>query len=160
MINDEDGLVDFGDLPPHVDALMQKAVALYRSDRARARAMFRHVIEIAPETLPAYRSLVKVLTRAREFEHAIRVVEDGLVEAARQVGVGPQWMLWTPATVSGSDPARRYLLQFLKALAFVEMRRGELTAARVVVDRLAYLDPQDGVGHSVVSAVLTEMENR
>jgi len=160
MIDDEDGAIDFGELPPHVDALMQKAVALYRSDPARARAMFRHVIEIAPETLPAYRSLVKVLTRARQFEDAIRVVEDGLVEAARQVGVGPQWMLWTPATVSGGEPARRYLLQFLKALAFVEMRRGDLNAARVVVDRLAYLDPQDGIGHSVISAVLSELQDR
>lgn len=155
-----ENLVEFGELPPHVNALMQKAVALFAEDTDRARAMLRHVIEIAPETLPAYRSLIKLLNREQRFEDAIRVIEDGLVEASRQLGIGPQWMLWTRATVTGREPARRYLLQFLKALAFVEVRRGDLHAAGVVVDQLARLDPDDGVGHSVISALLARLQER
>lgn len=153
-----ENLADFGELPRHVDVLMQKAVALFGEDPDRARAMLRHVIEIAPETLPAYRSLVKLLNREQRFDDAIRVIEEGLVEASRQIGIGPQWMLWTRKTVSGVEPARPYLLQFLKALAFVEVRRGDLHAAGVVVEQLARLDPEDGVGHSVISALLLKLQ--
>ena len=43
-----------------------------------------------------------------------------------------------------------------KALSFIELRRGNPEASRHIVARLQVLDPEDGVGHSVISALLED----
>lgn len=155
----QENLIAFGPLPPHVNALLQQGVACHRSDPTRARALFRHAIEIAPGSLPAYRCLFKLQNQQREFDQALATALEGLAEAAHQARVGPDWRQWTRDDV-GEDPrrsvAQRFLLSFLKALAFIELRRGNPEASRHIVARLQVLDPEDGVGHSVIAALLDD----
>lgn len=155
----QENLIAFGPLPAHVNALLQEGVACHRSDPARARALFRHAIEISPSSLPAYRCLFKLQNQQREFDDALAVALDGLAEAAHQARVSQDWRHWTPEDI-GEDTLRtvpqRFLLSFLKALSFIELRRGNPEASRHIVARLQVLDPDDGVGHSVISALLDD----
>tara|TARA_R110001583_G_scaffold31978_8_gene109408 strand:- start:1136 stop:1309 length:174 start_codon:yes stop_codon:yes gene_type:complete len=43
-----------------------------------------------------------------------------------------------------------------KALSFIELRRDNPEASRHIVARLQVLDPEDGVGHSVISALIDD----
>lgn len=152
-------LVDFGDLPPPVNALLQQGVATHASDPARARACFRTAIETAPEVLPSYRCLFKLQNKLRDFDSAYETAQAGLAQAAAQCAVSRDWQAWTPAQrAAAPEQPGRFLLQFLKALAFIELRRGnEETSARALA-KLAELDPEDGVGGSVVAALLAHRE--
>ncbi len=155
----QENRIAFGPLPAHINTLLQEGVSCHRSDPARARALFRHAIEISPSSLPAYRCLFKLQNQQREFDDALVVALDGLAEAAHQARVSQDWRHWTPEDV-GDDKlrtvAQRFLLSFLKALSFIELRRGNPEASRHIVARLQVLDPEDGVGHSVISALLDD----
>jgi len=43
-----------------------------------------------------------------------------------------------------------------KALSFIELRRDNPEASRHIVARLQVLDPEDGVGHSVIPALIDD----
>lgn len=153
----QENLIAFGTLPPHINALLQQGVACHRSDPARARALFRHAIEISPSSLPAYRCLLKLQNLQREFDAALATALDGLNEAAHQNRLGSDWRTWTPADVGAGarrTNAQRALLSFLKATAFIELRRDNTEISRRIVAQLQLLDPEDGVGHSVIAALL------
>lgn len=152
---DED-LVDFGPLPPSVNALLQQGVATYITDPPRAEACFRAAIDLAPNTLTAYRCLVKFFNRHRRFEEGLEAVADGMHEAARQSGIGLNWPAWRPEEFQPGFPAQRFLLMSLKALGFLELRRGNPAIAQRAVAKLMELDPQDGIGWSVVAALLPD----
>lgn len=152
-------LVDFGDLPEHVNALLQQGVAAHASDPARARACFRAAIEVAPDVLPSYRCLFKLQNKLRDFDSAFDTATAGLAQAAAQCAMSLDWQRWTPAQrAAAPELPGRFLLQFLKALAFIELRRGnEDTSARALA-KLEELDSDDGVGGSVVAALLAHRE--
>jgi len=157
-----ENLVDFGPLPPHVNALLQEGVSCHRSEPARARALFRHAIEISPSSLPAYRCLFKLQNQQRDLDDALAVALDGLAEAAHQARISQDWRTWTPDDVGESKRRtvpQRFLLSFLKALAFIELRRGNAEVSRSVLGHLQQLDPDDGVGHSVIAALLEDAED-
>lgn len=158
----KENLVDFGPLPPHVNALLQEGVGCHRSDPPRARALFRHAIEISPSSLPAYRCLLKLQNQQREFDEALAVAMEGLAEAAHQARVGQDWRTWTLTDV-GDDKRRtvpqRFLLLFLKAMSFIELRRGNTEICRNLVKQLQVLDPEDGCGHSVIAAMLDDVDD-
>lgn len=147
-----DDLVDFGELPDAVNAILQKGVAAARSDRAAADALFRSALAVDPRALPTYFCLYKIHTYAGDFDAALEIAEAGLREAARQANLSPDWRLWQRDAVSLDGPARTALYT-LKALAFIRLRRGEPEAARDLLARLAELDPDDAVGGSVVEAI-------
>ncbi|MDY0013332.1 MAG: hypothetical protein RBS40_10635 [Rhodocyclaceae bacterium] len=159
-MEEQEDLVDFGPLPPHINALLQQGVACHRSDPARARALFGSAIQLAPDALPAYRALFKHLNRLREFDAALEVAATGLLEATRQAGVSPDWRLWRRAELGDLQEApQRFLLQFLKAIAFIQLRRGQPAITREALAQLQALDPEDGCGASVLAALLDEMED-
>ena len=127
-------LVDFGDLPPEVNALLQKGVAIHATDAARARAFFQAAIEVAPEVLPSYRCLFKLQNKLRDFDSAYATALAGLAQAASQAGVSQDWSQWTPASLeTAADTPRRFLLHSLKALAFIELRRGNDAASQAAL---------------------------
>lgn len=152
-------LVDFGDLPEHVNALLQQGVAAHASDPARARACFRAAIEVAPAVLPSYRCLFKLQNKLRDFDAAFETVTAGIAQAAAQCALSRQWENWTPAQHAAAPAvAGGFLLQFLKALAFIELRRGHAAVSARALAKLQELDPADGVGGSVVAAFLAHRE--
>jgi hypothetical protein len=151
--------VDFGDLPPQINVLLQQGVAVHSSDPARARAFFRAAIEADPSVLPSYRCLFKLQNKLRDFDSAYETALAGLDQAAGQAGLARDWTQWTLAQLHAAPqiPAR-FLLHSLKALAFIELRREHDKASELALRKLQELDPEDGVGGSVVAALLTHRE--
>lgn len=140
--------LDFGKLPPEVNRLLQQGVAAHFTNPLQAEKDFRAAIALAPEALPAYRCLFKHYNRRQQFDEAYLVAKVWLTEAARQAGLSEDWQEWRAA----SGPA----LAALKGLAFIQLKRGLPTEARAAVERLRFLDPEDGVGGSVIAALLPD----
>lgn len=145
-------LVDFGDIPPAVNEILQEGVALHRHDRAAADAAFRRALAVDPTSLPVWFCLYKIHTYAGDLDAALAVAAGALREAARQANLSPDWTDWSAAEMDPTGP-RRFALYTLKALAFIHLRRGETDEAARVLAHLAALDPTDAVGGSVVTAI-------
>jgi hypothetical protein len=162
-IEPADDFLLYGDISPKIGALLQQGIAAHTGDPARARALFGSAIELAPEALPAYRCLFKLLNKLlnkrRDFDSALATARTGLAEAARQAGLDPDWRSWQRADLGeASSVPQRFVLQFLKALAYIHLRRDEEALSRQALAQLQRLDPEDGVGGSVIAALLGEDE--
>jgi len=142
-------LINFGELPAAVDALLQRGVAAYRTDRQKADALFREALEIAPAELPAYYCLYKIHTYRGHLDSAAEFAQAGLREAARQARWKEDPADW-PANEHDAGPAR-FAMFTLKALAFIELKRGNREIALQHLARLARLDPSGSVGWPVIS---------
>ncbi len=148
----EPDVVNFGDVPPAINALLQKGVVIYRDDRAEADTLFRRAQQAAPEQLPVYFCLYKIHTYHGSLQAAQAAAEAGLAEAARQAGWPADWQTWTRPPTVPQGPAR-FALYTLKALAFIHLRQDRPDAARQKLDVLQRLDPAGLVGWPVVAAL-------
>ena len=148
----EDG-IDFGELPPDVNELLQQGVVAYRRSPTEAEARFRLALELAPQALPVYFCLYKIHTYQGNLEAALAAASDGLGTAAAQAGWPPDFRAWPQAEVDRDD-ASRFALYTLKAMAFIRLKRGELAEARQVLERLEVLDPSGHVGWPVIRDLL------
>lgn len=147
-----DDAIDFGDVPPSVNEILQEGVALHRHDRAAADAAFRRALALDSTALATYFCLYKIHTYAGDLDAALDIAEAALREAARQTNLGPDWTTWRAAEI-GLDGPGRFALYTLKALAFIRLRRDEPDEAARILAHLAVLDPGDAVGASVVAAI-------
>ncbi|NLH79323.1 MAG: hypothetical protein GX458_00550 [Phyllobacteriaceae bacterium] len=153
----DDDAIDFGELPPAVNEILQRGVALHRVDRAAADRAFREALALDPRALATYFCLYKIHTYAGDLDAALEAAEAGAREAARQANLSPDWRLWEADAISLDGPGR-FALYTLKALAFIRLRRDEPCAADEVLAHLARLDPADAVGGSVVAAIRRGVE--
>ena len=149
-------LVDFGEVPPAVNEILQEGVALYRHDRRVADIAFRRALALDPTALATWFCLYKIHTYSGDLDAALAMAEGGLAEAARQTNLGADWTVWRAEEIDLAGPGR-FALYTLKALAFIRLRRGESAEAARVLTRLADLDPNDAVGASVVAAIAEGM---
>ena len=147
MFDDNDNL-DFGQLPPAVDQLLQQGVAAHFTDRALAERMFLAALALAPDALPAHRCLVKHYNRCRQFDKALAAARGWVASAARDAGLPDNWLLWREAPGSA--------LAALKGLAFIHLRNGQPGKAEDAIRRVVALDRDDAVGGSVVVALLEQ----
>lgn len=148
----DDDAIDFGEVPPAVNEILQKGVALWRSDRVAADAAFRAALALDPSALATWFCLYKIHTYSGDLDAALEAAEGGAREAARQANLAPDWRDWDAEAISFDGPGR-FALYTLKALAFIRLRRDEPAEARAALDALARLDPDDAVGGSVVEAI-------
>ncbi|MDR3469048.1 MAG: hypothetical protein P4M07_24230 [Xanthobacteraceae bacterium] len=144
--------INFGELPAEVDALLQRGVAAYRSNYAEADRLFRQALALAPGELPVYFCLYKIHTYRGHLDQAEAAARLGLAEATRQAGWPADWREWR-AGHDAADGAARFALYTLKALAFIQLRQGDVALARQMLDVLARLDPTGSVGWTVVAAL-------
>lgn len=144
--------INFGELPDEIDALLQKGVAAYRHDRARADLLFRQALAAAPKQLPIYFCLYKIHTYQGNLDEAQTAAENGLREAASQAGWPSDWRQWVPQAML-PDGAGRFALYTLKALAFIHLRRNDPQQAGQMLSALRTLDPTGAVGWPVVAAL-------
>jgi tetratricopeptide (TPR) repeat protein len=143
--------INFGDLPPAINALLQEGVRAYRTDAAAAERFFREALAAAPEELPTYFCLYKIHTCGGNLSAAEATAQSGLEEAARQAGWPRDWHQWqAPADLDGPG---RFALYTLKALAFIHLRQDERDRALEILDALAQLDPTGAIGWPVVAAI-------
>lgn len=144
--------VDFGPLPGPVDMLLQQGAVAYRSDQWRADRLFRQALDLEPRALAAYLCLCKIHTEMGNLDIARTVALDGLGEAARQADWPADPALW-PKDQSQAEGAARFALFTLKALSFIELRRGDHAAAARLLAILAEVDPAGSVGWSAITAL-------
>lgn len=142
---------DIDHLPADVLALLQRGMTLHRSDPAGAELLFGIARGQAPCSLPLYRALVKFYNRECQFDAAYDIAALGIHEAARLGKLPPDWREWTLDMLAG--PAASFALLTLKAMAFLELPRGNTPAAIEILARLKRLDPDDGIGSSVVASL-------
>lgn len=147
---DDDQQPDLGPLPPAVQQLLQEGIAAHFTDRDRAESLFRQALALAPETPAAHRCLVKHYNRCRQFDKALAAAKNWLSAAAREAALPDDWQQWQQAP----GPA----LSALKGLAFIHLRNGQPAAAETAITRVLALDPEDGVGGSVIAALVAEMQ--
>ncbi len=148
----EPDLIDFGDLPDAINALLQQGVAAYRSDKQRADQLFRQALDAGPTELPTYFCLYKIHTYQGNLDEGEAIAIAGLKEAARQAGWSLDWHEWQPHAVI-PDGAARFALYTLKALAFIQLRKNNKAAAMEMLGALKQLDPSGSVGWPVVAAI-------
>jgi hypothetical protein len=148
----EDDLIDFGETPTQVNELLQQGVLLYRQDRTAADAKFRDALALDPTALATYFCLYKIRAYQGGLDEALAIAEAGLAEAERQAGLSADWAAWTPADLIGASPApARFALYTFKAIAFIQLRRGEADDSRRRLDKLGELGAIEGIGGGVVA---------
>ena len=96
--------INFGELPPEIDALLQKGVVAYRRDFVQAEQLFREALAAGPEELPTYYCLYKIHTYHGNLDEARAAAQTGMRKAARQAGWPDNWREWVP---QGEHPRRR-----------------------------------------------------
>lgn len=145
---ENDDKLDFGQLPPAVDHLLQQGVAAHFTHPELAENAFLTALAMAPDALPAHRCLVKHYNRCRQFDKALSAAQGWVAAAADQAGLPDNWLLWQSAPGSA--------LAALKGLAFILLRNGQPARAEAAIKRVLALDPEDGVGGSVIAALIDE----
>lgn len=145
------GTPDIDSLPAEALELLQRGMALHRSDPSGAELLFGIARSQAPCSLPLYRALVKFYNRECRFDAAYDMAALGMREAARLGNLPPNWRDWPLDMLSGQ--AGSFALLTLKAMAFIELRRGNTPASVEILDQLERLDPSDGIGSSVVASL-------
>jgi hypothetical protein len=142
-------IIDFGELSPAVNELLQKGVAAYRRDPELADRLFREALELSPHELPAYYCLYKIHTYMGNLEVAWRMANLGLEEATRQAGWSIDPTSW-PLKETAPGSAERFALYTLKALSFIELKRGHKPKAMENLGILKAVDPRGDVGWTVI----------
>lgn len=151
----EGDIIDFGDVAPEVNTLLQQGVAAYYDDRPRADQLFRQAQSLGPEQLPVYYCLYKIHTYQGNLDAALEAAQAGLAVAARQANISPDWRLWDgPLPAAG---AARFAAYTLKAMAFIHLRRNEAAEAKRMLAKLAEMGPDDGMGNSIVAEIAAKM---
>ncbi|QDP27283.1 hypothetical protein FNV92_25610 [Bradyrhizobium cosmicum] len=151
MLADTDA-INFGELPPEIDALLQQGVISYRRDPIEADRIFRQALDAAPTELAVYFCLYKIHTYRGYLDEAQEMAERGLREAALQAGWKADWRGWQPQDEL-PEGAGRFALYTLKALAFIHLRKDNRKQAHELLMALRRLDPAGAVGWSVVAAL-------
>lgn len=141
------------DIPDDVNRLLQAAVAASSVDQQRAEDLFMQAQALDSQCLQSYFALYKFYFFQKRLADAERIVMAGLEESARQGGFPndyrrlaqnrQQWNLYT-------DDITLFYLYTLKALAFIKLRQGFDTEAKLVLTHLQQLDPKDLSGASVI----------
>ena len=144
----EPDVINFGELSPQINDLLQRGVVAYRTNREEADKLFKQALALTPTELAPYYCLYKIHTYMGSLDFAAEVASAGLREAAKQAGWPVDPGRWAqPATCEG--PAR-FALYTLKALSFIELRRGRKEKASEYLAILARTDPFGHVGWRVV----------
>lgn len=157
----QDGVLFASDMPPEIDTILQEAVVLYE-DTEQAEARLQKAFAMAPERLEVYVALYKFYFYKNRIDEAETIALKALTEAAKQGCFSAEWSClnsesseWSPAA-----DAQRFFLYTLKALAFINLRKGNNHNAEALLNKLLELDPRDQVGASVIRdlAIGTEEE--
>lgn len=151
MLADSDA-INFGEIRPEIDALLQQGVISYRRDPVEADRIFRQALDAAPTELAVYFCLYKIHTYRGYLDQAQEMAERGLHEAAVQAGWTADWRSWQPQAEL-PEGAGRFALYTLKALAFIHLRKDNRKLAHELLIALRRLDPTGAVGWPVVAAL-------
>lgn len=146
-----------GGLSPEVQAVIGRAGAL-RAQPEVALALLEQARAAAPRHPAPLIALYRFYFYGHQLEQALAVGEDAL--AIARTALGPNFGDEPPTDAAARhDAAVRFYLFTLKGLAYLNMRRGAMAQAQVLLHELRRLDPGDHVGGAVLQHVLTRHEN-
>jgi hypothetical protein len=147
-----------GDAPPEIRSLIDAAKLAPRDELSdRLWAIQAH----APTCLPIYYLLYKLHAGRRELARAEQAALAGLAQAGLQCGLPtdvPCQGERVQADFRANGPARFWLFT-LKALAFIRLRRGQLTQARQLLEWMDRCDPSRSVGNDTTFALLESVSD-
>lgn len=147
------GRMAFGEVPEHIDALLQQAVAA-RDVPDQCEAILWEAHKAGPRVLPVFYALYKFYFNRKRLNDAERVARIGLDAAAREGGFPADWSQLTVATADwAAYGAPRFFLFTMKALAFIELRRHNNAKALAILAKMAEIDPVDQVGYGTIAAL-------
>jgi len=150
----QDDLINFGEVLPEVNEILQRGVALYRHDPQGADLAFREALALAPDALPTYLCLYKIHTYQGNLDEGLAIARAGLAEAARQGGLDPDWSQWKPGQIPDDvESPGHFALYTLKALAFIHLRRDENEISRRCLAKIEELGAMETVGGTVIAAL-------
>ncbi len=144
--------VGFAAPSPETDELLRQGVAAYRNDRTEADRLFREAVAQAPHELAAYFCLYKIHCYMGQLDVAADFAIAGMREAAQQAGWDEDPRQWPPQNAASAGP-QRFALFTLKALSFIELRRGNKENALNCHGMLEMADPSNSVGWSVIDVL-------
>lgn len=147
------GRMAFGDVPEHIDDLLQEAVKA-RDVPETCEALLWEAHRQGPRVLPVFYALYKFYFNRKKLAEAERVARIGLDAAAQQGGFTADWSQLAVGTTdwSAAGPARFFLFT-MKALAFIELRRHNRDKALAILAKMAEIDPVDQVGYGTIAAL-------
>ena len=143
-----------GEVSPTIAHLVEQARG---GSRDEAAALLWTACAMAPQSLPVYYLLYKLHAGLGQLDRAEQAALKGLDAAARAAGLNADWRQVKPGDADFASPGpARFWLFTIKALAFIQLRRGQRDASQGLVEQIGRLDPSDQVGASVVRALLAE----
>ncbi len=153
--------VMFGlNIPSHINAYLQKAVAAY-DDSDMAENLLWQAQKLDPNQLEVYVALYKFYFYKNRIDEAEAVVLQALNQSAELGKFDADWNQLTPSSSNWytiDNPQRLYLYA-LKALSFIRLRQSNVEGAESILAKLRELDPTDQVGGSVLQELATAMKD-
>ena len=153
--------VMFGvNIPPYINAYLQKAVAAYDKPEL-AESLLWQAQQMDPNQLEVYVALYKFYFYKNRIDEAEGVVFVALKKSAELGNFPADWNQLTPAStnwLSIENPQRLYLYA-LKALSFIRLRQDDTESAANILGKLHELDPTDQVGGSVLQQLADAMQD-
>jgi hypothetical protein len=147
-------------LSEEVNMHLQQAAASV-SSRQDSAAALRRALQSSPEQLEALVASYKLHFYNGELEQAEAFVFQTLIKAALQGGFNHDWQQLDADSALWDEPRgpARIFLYSLKALAFIRLRQRMFRSARLILDSIARIDPQDMVGAEVIREMLEGLSN-
>jgi hypothetical protein len=144
-----------GPVPDPVRVVLDQAKKAPVDERRRL-LWSAHALD--PTCLPVCYLLYKFHAGRRDLVLAEQAARLGLMEAARQAGIDPDWRAVTALPPVGDEtaPALRFWLFTLKALAFITLRAGRADEARDLLATIRRLAPEADVGQGVIEALVAK----
>jgi len=147
-----------GGLTPEVSGLISQAGLLHHLP-AQALSLLEQARAAAPRHPAPLIALYRFHFYAHAWEKARAVGEDAL--AVARTALGPNFGDQPPNdAATRHDAAVRFYLFTLKGLAYLNMRLDAMDEAKILLNELRRLDPQDHIGGALLFHVLTRHERQ
>jgi len=155
----EPGLLQMN-VTPSIRLLLDSAMKRY-ADKDNAERMLKQAFDMDPSVLDTYVVFYKFYFYHRMLREAESWAQKALESAAQQGGFDHDWQKLdaNSAQWEDADNAERIYLYSLKALTFLRMKQGDLQLPEKILSKLALLDPEDQVGWTVISEMLSRLQD-
>jgi tetratricopeptide (TPR) repeat protein len=135
-------------LPPEVDALIQRAGGLYGEGEAEKPLL--EALKLAPASLTVLVAVYRFYYYQHRLAEAMETAGRALEITAARLRLPLDWKDLTPAHISQGGRAAIALLRFhllsLKAIAYLLLRLGRQEEGRAILTKLLELDGNNRLG--------------
>lgn len=142
-------------LPPVAEEQLRLASLAYADD-ARAEMHLALAKAVSPDNPVVQVGEYRYYFYKGRLHEALRVAENCLVKVAAELRLPARWQDVAPmhAGFDNEEPAHRFYLFCLKALAYLLLRLNRLAEGGMAVEKLMELDPSNKVGGQLLRDVL------